>query len=150
VLVLQDLEVNLYNAIKKFCSKEIKIFTQFFLASSLSSEQKGKSAASKIILQMAAKVGRTLWTVQPQHSYWDNKFVATASVCYSRGLRNSYTVGMVGTSNPEQTSVYTYCMVGLSKREQVPMQIYCNFFEKWLSRYLSCAGKLPDTIIVYR
>ena len=101
-------------------------------------------------MQMAAKIGRILWTVSPQHSYWEKKYIATASVCYSRGLRNSYTVGMIGTTNQEQTSVYTYCMVGLSKREQVAMQIYCNFFEKWLSRYLTCTGKLPDTIIVYR
>jgi chitinase len=150
VLVLQDSEVNLYNDIKRYCCKELKIFTQFFKASTLSSDKKCMSAAGKIILEIAAKVGKKLWTVPPQHPYWKDRFVATASLSYSKGLKNSFTMAMVGTTNNTQTSVYTYCMVGLSKREQVAMQIYANFFEKWLAEYLRCSKKLPDTIIVYR
>jgi hypothetical protein len=46
-------EVQHYNQAKKFCTKVLKIKTQFIKASTL--DQKKLSAAGKIGLQMAAK-----------------------------------------------------------------------------------------------
>ena len=108
------------------------------------------SAAGKIGLQIAAKQGKTLWTVTRRHDYWKGRNVATASFTYSRGLRNQFTFALVGTTNNDQSSVYSYCLTGQPRREQAAPQIYLNFFERWLKKYLDVQKVLPSTLVIYR
>lgn len=148
LILLNDSEVNEYNRIKAFCTKVLKIKTQFARSSTIL--VKGLSACSKILLQMVAKEGNQLWIVPKTHKYWANKRVALASISYSMTFKNSFTIALVGTTDDELSSVYSYSMTGLSRKDSIGAQIYRNFFFQWLYNYYKKEKTLPDSLIIYR
>jgi hypothetical protein len=146
--LLSSEETNLYPHIKSYCTKHLKINTQFIQLSTL--EVKGLPAAAKISLQMTVKSGNKLWIVPKNHPYWQDKKVALASISYSKNCKNSFSVALVGTTDNEQSSVYSYSMMNLSMKDQISAQIYRNFFMQWLKNYAEREKALPDSIIIYR
>jgi hypothetical protein len=96
VFLLASSEETEYNKAKGHCTRVLRLKTQFILTSTI--EEKGLSAAGKVVLQMAAKAGSKLWIVPKSHTYWQGKRVALASVSYSKGAKNNFTVALVGTT----------------------------------------------------
>lgn len=75
----------------------------------LDNRQKGRmSVASKIAMQMNAKVGHPLWVVKNQHPIWKNKTVAIAGIASSKGKKGT-SIAFTGTTNPELDSFYSDC-----------------------------------------
>jgi hypothetical protein len=148
VFLLGTGEDALYNQAKAYCTRALRLKSQFVRVSTL--QQKGASAAGKVALQMAAKAGSKLWIVPKSHKYWEGKRVALASISYSKGQKNNFTIALVGTTENDQGSVYSYSMTGLPMKDQIPTQIYRNFFDQWLRNYLKREKSLPDSLIIYR
>lgn len=138
----------LYNPIKSYCTRNLRIRTQFVLASTL--DQKREAAGGKVALQMAAKSGNKLWVVPKSHEYWTGRRVALASVSFSRGIKNNFTIALVGTTDNDQSSVYSYSMTNLSRKDQVAAQVFRNFFQQWLMAYGEREKALPNCIVLYR
>jgi hypothetical protein len=83
----------------------------------LSDSQKGVlSCATKIVLQMNAKMGCTLWTIPNFSDYWTNptRKVAMAGLASSKG-KGGNMLGFVGTLNNDFSLTCSDCKRIVSK-----------------------------------
>ena len=71
VLFLQKYEEKIYGALKRFLINEARIPSQAIRRGTVSKKAKSAmSAASKIVLQMNAKLGLPLWEVKCRNPYF--------------------------------------------------------------------------------
>jgi aubergine len=143
-------EEDIYNTLKEGTIRRFHVKSQAILTSSLSKSQTAMSVAGKIGLQIAAKRGISLWEVKKKHPYWSSKRVAIASLGYSRSLKGSFTVAMVGSTNNIQTEIYNYCQTDLLNRDALPREVLEQFYNHWIWQFFQNERSLPDTLIIYR
>jgi len=80
--------------------------TQMIRKRTLNEKTKGVlSCASKIVLQMNAKLGFPLWTIPNSHEFWKNKKIAISGIASSRG-KGGTTLAFVGTINNNLTNIF--------------------------------------------
>lgn len=98
-----------YADLKKFVALEFNCPCQFSRKKMVVGNAKGgMSVASKLVMQMNAKVGHPLWTVLNQHKVWRENQVAVASIASSKGKKGTI-IGFVGTTNEDLNSYFSDC-----------------------------------------
>ena len=97
----------------------------------LSANQKGNlSVASKLCMQMNAKMGHALWRIDSSHPIWREKTVALAGIASSKGKMGT-TLAFVGTTNLSLTSYFSDCKA-VGGRETVSSALFQAFFTQWI------------------
>lgn len=106
---------------KRFLTKELKIPSQVIRRRTLSNQQPARnmSAASKIILQMNAKIGLPLWEVPETLDAFGKKNIMYGAISISKGAKG-FTLAFVGTIDKTCTRVYSEAIVGIKKKEEIP------------------------------
>ena len=84
LFLLNPNEQTIYGFLKNTTVRNYQVKSQFVLTSSLREQSTALSVAGKIVIQIAAKKGLSLWQVERKHPYWAGKKVAIASMGYSR------------------------------------------------------------------
>jgi hypothetical protein len=121
VLFFQKNEERYYPELKRFLTKELKIPSQVIRRRTLSNQQPARnmSAASKIILQMNAKIGLPLWEVPETLNAFGKKNIMYGAISISKGAKG-FTLAFVGTIDKTCTRVYSEAIVGIKKKEEIP------------------------------
>jgi hypothetical protein len=102
----------------------------------LSANQKGNlSVASKLCMQMNAKMGHALWRIDGSHPIWREKTVALAGIASSKGKMGT-TLAFVGTTNLSLTSYFSDCKA-VGGRE--PFLLL--FFKRFSLNGFNCGSK---------
>ncbi len=116
----------------------------------LSSRAKqGLSAASKIIMQMNAKLGHPLWKVPNNHKIWNQKTAAVAGIASSKGKKGT-TIGFVGTTNKDLNEYFCDCKVTRDKSDY-SSKLFHDLFVQWFQNwFLKNQQQLPSVIVVFR
>jgi len=78
-------------------------------------ESKKLSTASKIVLQINAKLGGALWEIKLTHPYWSKKSIISGGIAFSKG-QGSFTMGFVGTYSKDLTKVYSNWKTNIQKK----------------------------------
>uniref|UniRef100_A0A3Q2VIP6 Piwi-like protein 2 n=1 Tax=Haplochromis burtoni TaxID=8153 RepID=A0A3Q2VIP6_HAPBU len=126
---------DLYSAIKKLCCVKNPIPSQAINVRTISQQQKLKSVAQKILLQMNSKLGGELWTVNvPLVSAMTHKMTLKQHqrvVPYS-SLTRWYSRVIFQTPNEELIHGFRVCLLAA------------------LQKYYEVNHNLPEKIVVYR
>uniref|UniRef100_A0A4W6EWH7 Piwi-like protein 2 n=1 Tax=Lates calcarifer TaxID=8187 RepID=A0A4W6EWH7_LATCA len=124
---------DLYSAIKKLCCIKSPIPSQVINIRTISQQQKLKSVAQKILLQINSKLGGELWTVSvPLVSLVSSKMVITFDVFFSSSLTRWYSRVTFQTPNEELINGFRVCLLAA------------------LQKYYEVNHNLPEKIVVYR
>ena len=99
----------------------MKLSSQVIRRRTLTSPNNSKnmSAASKIILQMNAKIGLPLWEVPESLNAFGKKNIMYGAISISKGAKG-FTLAFVGTIDKTCTRVYSEAIVGIKKKEEIP------------------------------
>lgn len=134
-----------YAAIKRTLCSEIPTPSQVIQSRTLRNETKARSIVQKIILQMNAKLGGTLWSVKIPLKQTMICGIDTSHITGS----NPITVGgFVGSYNPEFTRWFSKATIQ-GKREELVSGL-TTAMEQCLAKYKAFNNILPERIILYR
>lgn len=86
VLLFANNEKNYYGELKKYITNQLALPCQVILRKT--AEHKSKTTIlGKIALQINAKSGNTLWSVQTKHPFWSKKRIAYGAFSISKNVR---------------------------------------------------------------
>lgn len=117
VLFFNQQEERLYGQLKKLLTNELGVASQVIRKRTLSQKSKSvMSCASKILLQMNAKLGLKVSLVQLPEGF-NNVMVGALSI--SNGPRGS-TLAFVGSTSKDCSSIFSRCKTGIARKEDIP------------------------------
>jgi hypothetical protein len=118
VLFLQKHEEKFYGELKRFLTVHHKIPSQAIRRRTLANQipARNMSAASKIVLQMNAKLGFPLWEIPESSRTFGKKKVMYGGISISKGP-GGFTLAFVGTIDKTCTKVYSQAVIGIKKKE---------------------------------
>lgn len=108
------------------------------------------SVASKILLQINAKLGKPLWRVPCSHPDLQNKRIMIGGVAFDNKLvRGKKSAAFVGTTNLNLTRYYSDYKLLENMKEQ---RITCleEMSLNWARTFCKNVGKVPEYIVVFR
>lgn len=73
------------------------------------------SAASKIAIQMNAKVGCAPWRVKTKHEYFQDKNCMYGAISISKG-KKGFAIAFVGSISDDFTQIYSECVTTDTKK----------------------------------
>uniref|UniRef100_A0AAQ5ZMN7 Piwi-like protein 2 n=1 Tax=Amphiprion ocellaris TaxID=80972 RepID=A0AAQ5ZMN7_AMPOC len=136
---------DLYGAIKKLCCVKSPIPSQVINVRTISQQQKLRSVAQKILLQMNSKLGGELWTVSVPLKHL---MVVGVDVHHDASKRYQSVVGFVASVNSSLTRWYSRVTF------QAPTEELINGFRVCLlaalQKYYEVNHNLPEKIVVFR
>uniref|UniRef100_A0A3B4Y785 Piwi-like protein 2 n=1 Tax=Seriola lalandi dorsalis TaxID=1841481 RepID=A0A3B4Y785_SERLL len=136
---------DLYSAIKKLCCVKSPIPSQAINVRTISQQQKLKSVAQKILLQMNSKLGGELWTVSVPLKHL---MVVGVDVHHDTSKAHQSVMGFVASVNSSLTRWYSRVTF------QTPNEELINGFRVCLlaalQKYYEVNHNLPEKIVVYR
>uniref|UniRef100_A0A7N6BQP1 Piwi-like protein 2 n=1 Tax=Anabas testudineus TaxID=64144 RepID=A0A7N6BQP1_ANATE len=136
---------DLYSVIKKLCCVKSPIPSQAINVRTISQQQKLKSVAQKILLQMNSKLGGELWTVNVPLK---NLMVVGVDVHHDTSKSHRSVMGFVASVNSSLTRWYSRVTF------QSPTEELINGFRVCLlaalQKYFEVNHTLPEKIVVYR
>ncbi|XP_074493451.1 piwi-like protein 2 isoform X2 [Sebastes fasciatus] len=136
---------DLYSAIKKLCCVKNPIPSQAINVRTISQQQKLRSVAQKILLQMNSKLGGELWTVNVPLKHL---MVVGVDVHHDTSKAHQSVMGFVASVNSSLTRWYSRVTF------QTPTEELINGFRVCLlaalQKYYEVNHNLPEKIVVYR
>ncbi|CAK6950431.1 piwi-like protein 2 [Scomber scombrus] len=136
---------DLYSAIKKLCCVKSPIPSQAINVRTISQQQKLKSVAQKILLQINSKLGGELWTVSVPLKHL---MVVGVDVHHDTSKSHQSVMGFVASVNSSLTRWYSRVTF------QTPTEELINGFRVCLlaalQKYYEVNHGLPEKIVVYR
>ncbi|XP_071338262.1 piwi-like protein 2 isoform X2 [Trachinotus anak] len=136
---------DLYSAIKKLCCVKSPIPSQAINVRTISQQQKLKSVAQKILLQINSKLGGELWTVTVPLKHL---MVVGVDVHHDTSKAHQSVMGFVASVNSSLTRWYSRVTF------QTPTEELINGFRVCLlaalQKYYEVNHNLPEKIVVYR
>ncbi|XP_070689873.1 piwi-like protein 2 [Pempheris klunzingeri] len=136
---------DLYSAIKKLCCVKSPIPSQAINVRTISQQQKLRSIAQKILLQMNGKLGGELWTVNVPLKHL---MVVGVDVHHDTSKAHQSVMGFVASVNSSLTRWYSRVTF------QAPSEELINGFRVCLlaalQKYYEVNHNLPEKIVVYR
>lgn len=148
VVYLDPREQNLYQDLKKFLTNKMHCPSQFIVRKTLRNPKGAMSAASKICIQMSAKVGAIPWEVHTRHNYFRGRKFMYGGISFSK-IRKGYSVSFVGTINNQCSQVFGHGKTGNDSKEAIPSIVFEKMFIEWAKSYFMKEKKVPETIILY-
>ncbi|XP_077377407.1 piwi-like protein 2 isoform X1 [Festucalex cinctus] len=145
VCILVGNREDLYSAIKKLCCVKSPIPSQVINVRTISQQQKLRSVAQKILLQVNCKLGGELWTVSVPLK---NLMVVGVDVHHDTSKSRQSVMGFVASINSSITRWYSRVTF------QTPNEELINGFRVCLldalHKYHEVNHNLPERIVVYR
>ncbi|XP_019949653.2 piwi-like protein 2 [Paralichthys olivaceus] len=136
---------DLYSAIKKLCCIKSPIPSQAINVRTISQQQKLRSIAQKILLQMNSKLGGELWTVNIPLK---NLMVVGVDVHHDTSKKHQSIMGFVASVNSSLTRWYSRVTFQTPTEELIKGFRVCLLAA--LQKYYEVNHNLPDKIVVYR
>ncbi|XP_062240466.1 piwi-like protein 2 [Platichthys flesus] len=136
---------DLYSAIKKLCCIKSPIPSQAINIRTISQQQKLKSVAQKILLQMNSKLGGELWTVNIPLK---NLMVVGVDVHHDTSKKHQSIMGFVASVNSSMTRWYSRVTFQSPTEELIKGFRVCLLAA--LQKYYEVNHNLPEKIVVYR
>jgi aubergine-like protein len=144
-IVLPKQVTDIYAAVKKHCCVDYGIPSQCFVAKNANNPRGLKSIATKVVVQINAKLGGEPWYVQIPLK----KLMIVGFDVYHCGKRKGASVGaMVATTHETQARYYSTVSFHSSK-EELSTNL-CTDITKCLSAFQKVNKDLPERIIMYR
>ncbi|XP_040898052.1 piwi-like protein 2 [Toxotes jaculatrix] len=145
VCIMSGNRDDLYSAIKKLCCVKSPIPSQAINVRTISQQQKLKSIAQKILLQINSKLGGELWTVNVPLKHL---MVVGVDVHHDTSKAHRSVMGFVASVNSSLTRWYSRVTF------QTPTEELINGFRVCLlaalQKYYEVNHNLPEKIVVYR
>lgn len=109
------------------------------------------SVASKIVLQIASKLGNQIWATERPKELAKNTMlvgIETSMKCILQNKKRCNVVGVVASVDAEFTKYYNEVDI----REQNDNQLHnlTNVIKNALNEYLRCNKSLPEEVVIYR
>ncbi|CAF1379493.1 unnamed protein product, partial [Didymodactylos carnosus] len=143
VCVLTNNRKDRYDALKKYFCLDNPIPSQMVLTKTLTKRNQLMSVATKIGIQMNAKLGGEIWAVQiPSRTL----MLIGMDAYHKRGQPS--VAGFVASINPSCTRFYSRVIYQRTNQELVDGLAVC--LRDALQEYLRCNGTLPEKIVMYR
>ncbi|KAM4746677.1 piwi-like protein 2 [Anableps anableps] len=136
---------DLYSAIKKLCCVKSPIPSQAINIRTISQQQKLKSVAQKILLQVNIKLGGELWTVNVPLK---NLMVVGVDVHHDTSKSHQSVMGFVASVNSSLTRWYSRVTFQTPTEELIHGFRVCLLAA--LQKYHEINHSLPEKIVVYR
>uniref|UniRef100_A0A3Q3XAQ2 Piwi-like protein 2 n=1 Tax=Mola mola TaxID=94237 RepID=A0A3Q3XAQ2_MOLML len=136
---------DLYSAIKKLCCVKSPIPSQAINVRTISQQQKLKSVAQKILLQINSKLGGELWTVSVPLKHL---MVIGVDVHHDTSKKHQSVMGFVASLNSSLTCWYSRVTFQNPTEEMIGGLRVC--FLAALQKYYDVNHTLPEKIVVYR
>uniref|UniRef100_A0A671ULA5 Piwi-like protein 2 n=1 Tax=Sparus aurata TaxID=8175 RepID=A0A671ULA5_SPAAU len=136
---------DLYSAIKKLCCVKSPIPSQAINVRTISKQQKLRSVAQKILLQMNSKLGGELWTVTVPLKHL---MVVGVDVHHDTSKVHQSVMGFVASVNSSLTRWYSRVTFQTPNEELINGFRIC--FLAALQKYYEVNHNLPEKIVVYR
>jgi len=119
-VLLHPNEERHYGKFKKLFFEDIGVPCQIIRLKTMCSKNKNAlSCASKILLQINAKLGNPLWEVKRSARLFPGKRVMCGAISTSTG-KGGTSFGFVGSINEKCTQFYSECDIGIKRREKIP------------------------------
>jgi len=149
VVILPDKTKGRYDRVKSLCMAELGVTSQCFVARNLGPPDRGPnpSIMTKLLLQMDAKLGATLWTMELGAAIKEIMIVGV-DVCHPSGLRGNSVAGFVASMDNNVTQYFSQVCIQQTGQELVDKLADC--MHNALRAYQQANGKLPKRIVVYR
>ena len=153
VYFLKPFEKNYYDSLKMLTFELFGCPSQVIQRRILSRDNKKgvMSCASKITLQMNAKMGHPIWFIENKHKFWHTtgQKVAVGSIAISKAKQGS-AISFVGTTDSKLIR-YTNAGEMVKSRDALSAAFFEGLFTSWIKEYYIENGKsLPSVIIIYR
>lgn len=84
--MLDQREKGYYSELKKVITNTLKLPCQVLLKKTMMNKNK-LTICGKIVLQINAKIGKTLWTVPQKHPYWKGKTIMYGGLSVSKNVK---------------------------------------------------------------
>lgn len=143
--VLSSNQKDTYDAVKKFLSLERPVPSQCVLARTLSRQGMMMSVATKIVMQVACKIGGELWAVEIP---LDSLMVIGIDVSKDALSKETSVVGFVASTNASITKWYSHCILQRAGTSTVDCLKVCMLGA--LNQWQKYNRQLPARVIVYR
>ncbi|KAM8887213.1 piwi-like protein 2 isoform 2-T2 [Spinachia spinachia] len=145
VCIIEGNRDDLYSAIKKLCCVKSPIPSQAINVRTISKQQRLRSVAQKVLLQMNSKLGGELWTVNVPLK---QLMVVGVDVHHDTSKAHQSVMGFVASVNSSLTRWYSRVTF------QTPNEELINGFRVCLlaalQKYYEVNHNLPEKIVVYR
>lgn len=145
VVIFPSMRDDRYAAIKRLLCAEIPIPSQVIQSKTLRNETKNRSIVQKIILQMNAKLGGTLWSVKIPLK---DTMICGIDTSHVTGPNPITVGGFVGSINPEFTRWFSKPTIQ-GKREELIGGLTASM-EQCLTKYKELNNSLPERVVLYR
>ncbi|CAG5920323.1 unnamed protein product [Menidia menidia] len=145
VCILVGSRDDLYSAIKKLCCVKSPVPSQAINVRTISQQQKLRSIAQKILLQVNSKLGGELWTVSVPLK---NLMVIGVDVHHDTSRSHQSVMGFVASVNSSLTRWYSRVTFQAPNEELINGLRVCLLAA--LKKYYEVNHNLPEKIVVYR
>ncbi|CAF4530190.1 unnamed protein product, partial [Rotaria magnacalcarata] len=134
-----------YDAIKKVLCVDCPVPSQMLLSKTLQKQGQLMSVATKVGIQINAKLGGEIWAVQiPSKTL----MVIGIDIYRDSQSRSSQMIGFVASINPTCTRYYSHVIEQRNNNDMIKGLKSC--MQNALQKYHEVNGSLPAKIIVYR
>eukprot|EP01017_Pseudomicrothorax_dubius_P017381 TRINITY_DN1962_c0_g1_i10.p1 TRINITY_DN1962_c0_g1~~TRINITY_DN1962_c0_g1_i10.p1 ORF type:complete len:619 (-),score=77.66 TRINITY_DN1962_c0_g1_i10:179-2035(-) len=140
--------VELYTKFKTITIKEAGIPSQFVYSNKVSDQKNSMSVCSRIVLQMNAKMGGSLWQVPKLPEIPADTMIIGADVFHKTGERRQSCVGFCATLDVNFTKYFS--ATHMQNVGEEIMKTVGRLVERALRVYLAENKQLPSLIIFYR
>ncbi|KAL4480518.1 hypothetical protein ABPG72_022273 [Tetrahymena utriculariae] len=112
-----------------------------------SMQKNAMSVASKIALQIASKLGGTIWSVEIPKGINPNTMIIGIETSMKK-IKNQQVAGIVASLNKDFTQYYSE--IDVRKDNDTALPTLSNIIKKALEAFEKCNNILPEEIIIYR
>ncbi|KAJ0174712.1 hypothetical protein K1T71_009820 [Dendrolimus kikuchii] len=134
-----------YAAIKKVCCADNPVPSQVINARTIMNQNKIRAITQKILLQMNCKLGGTLWNISIP---FKTAMIVGVDSYHDPTRKKRSVVAFVSSYNPTMTHWYSKAV--FQERGQEIVDSLKSCLVDALKHFLSCNGRFPDRIIIYR
>lgn len=136
-----------YKSFKKFCSQDRPVPSQVVVSASL--YKNSLSVCSKVILQINAKLGYSLWLSQIPENFPKKVMIIGADVYHNVGAKKQSVIGLCASFDEKFSKYYSRIKLQNKVGKEI-MENISNLIQDSIRKYFKMTKFLPETIIFYR
>lgn len=136
-----------YDSIKKFCTIQLGIPTQFIRAATLAQPRKLETICPSILVQMTCKMGGSPWGVQMPLK---NVMYVGIDIYHRKNIRKKSVIGFVASMNSNATRWFSKAYIKETDTSDICDESLTEAITEALYKYRVFNKCLPNFIIIYR
>ena len=107
------------------------------------------SVASKLAMQMNAKMGHALWSIPNDHPELRKNTIAVGGIASSKGKKGT-NIAFVGSTNKDLKSYFSDCKM-VKQKTDLSSALFSGLFLQWIQNwFMKNEKKLPKVLVIYR